>query len=84
MRVMERVRSLFGRDDTASKSASEGVNMTVTNKGSHADEIEVQISDPGPDTDTCKIVVNRDLSPDKTEFFETYAEAEGWPMVPII
>ena len=42
---------------------------------------EIQISDPGPDTDTCKIVLNRDLSPDKTEFFETYAEAEGWPMV---
>lgn len=81
MSVMERVRSLFDRDDTACKTASEGANMTATDEGSQADEIEVQISDPGPDTDTCKIVVNRDLSPDKTEFFETYAEAEGWPMV---
>jgi Fe-S cluster biogenesis protein NfuA len=46
--------------------------------------LEITLSDPGPDTDSCKIVLNRDLSPDKTEFFETYGEAEGWPMVQLV
>lgn len=45
------------------------------------ERLEIKMADPGPETDTCKIELNRDLSPEKTEFFETYNEADGWPMV---
>ena len=53
-------------------------------EASDGDVLEIQMSDPGPEIDTCKIELNREISPDKTEFFETYNEADGWPMVQMI
>ncbi len=90
MNVIERVKNFLGGDpgdDRAADSESQPESETVTNTEANAESdsveqpLEIQLSDPGPETDTCKIILNRDLSPDKTEFFETYGEAEGWPMV---
>lgn len=72
MSVVDRVKHFLGTE-TDKDAAPEKVET-----------LEISMSDPGPDTDTCKITLNRDLSPDKTEFFETHAEAEGWPMVQLI
>jgi len=82
MSIMDRVKNMLGGDSGNDRAdiAEEIADPSV--EGSNMEQaLEIQIADPGPDTDTCKIVLNRDLSPDKTEFFETYGEAEGWPMV---
>jgi Fe-S cluster biogenesis protein NfuA len=77
MSVMDRVKNFIsGESADEPDTGPEGNDMEQP--------FEIQISDPGPETDTCKIVLNRELSPDKTEFFETYGEAEGWPMVQLI
>jgi len=67
--VVDRVKQLLGSEPGAAERTSTDETLAV------------EISDPGPDTDSCKITLNRDLSPDKTEFFETHAEAADWPMV---
>lgn len=69
MSVVDRVKRFLGSDPDA------------TERTSTEETLVVEISDPGPDTDSCKITLNRDLSPDKTEFFETHAEAADWPVV---
>ena len=84
MSVIDRVKNVFARNTTArppnAPSINEGTKMTSAEATTLA-PLEVQMSDPGPDTDTCKIVLNRELSPDKTEFFESFGEANDWPMV---
>jgi Fe-S cluster biogenesis protein NfuA len=45
------------------------------------DEPKITVHEPVPDSDTCKIELDREISPDGTLFFETYAEAKGWPLV---
>jgi Fe-S cluster biogenesis protein NfuA len=84
MSVIERVKNLFTRNTTMRPPNAplihEGTKMTSA-EATTLPPLEVQISDPGPDTDTCKIVLNRELSPDKTEFFESFGEANDWPMV---
>jgi Fe-S cluster biogenesis protein NfuA len=79
MSMLDRVKGILNpsrpphNDDGIEREAS-----------SDTEALEIQMSDPGPETDTCKIELNREISPDKTEFFETYQEAEGWPMVQLI
>lgn len=84
MNMIDRVKSIFARDEVPSPAGAhpihEGTSMTDADTAPR-EPLEIEISDPGPDTDTCKIVLNRELSPDKTEFFETFSEANGWPMV---
>jgi Fe-S cluster biogenesis protein NfuA len=81
MSVIEKVKSMLGGGDSAAVPGS--IAPPSTSEPTEP-SLEITLSDPGSDTDTCKIVLNRDLSPDKTEFFETYAEAEGWPMVQLL
>lgn len=83
MSIMDRLKNIGGGDSSNDRTDVEEEEVVEENVEENDVEqpLEIQISDPGPDTDTCKIVLNRDLSPDKTEFFETYGEAEGWPMV---
>ena len=84
MSVIDRVKNVFARNTTArppnAPPIHEGTKMTSA-EATTLPPLEVQMSDPGPDTDTCKIVLNRELSPDKTEFFESFGEANDWPMV---
>ncbi len=66
---MNRAKQMFASDaETAGAQADA------------APALEVTLSDPGPDTDTCKITLNRDLAPGRTELFETHAEAAGAPV----
>lgn len=82
MSIMDRVKNMLGGDSGNDRVDIVEEIADPSVEGSNVEQaLEIQIADPGPDTDTCKIVLNRDLSPDKTEFFETYGEAEGWPMV---
>lgn len=69
MGVVERVKRMV-----TGNSAPEREN------GMAEEPLDIQMSDPGPDTDTCKITLNRDLAPGRTEFFETHAEAAGSPL----
>ncbi|MDP6980344.1 MAG: NifU family protein [Myxococcota bacterium] len=66
---MNRVKQIFGSDAETGGEPSEATPA-----------LEVTMSDPGPDTDTCKITLNRDLAPGRTEFFETHAEAANAPV----
>ena len=84
MSVIDLVKSMLGSGDAAEGPGAIAPPSTPTPPTPAEPYLEIALSDPGPDTDTCKIVLNRDLSPDKTEFFETYAEAEGWPMVQLL
>ncbi|MBW1885360.1 MAG: NifU family protein [Deltaproteobacteria bacterium] len=87
MSVIDLVKSMLGSGDAAAEPGTIASPSTSTPPAPPTPaepSLEITLSDPGPDTDTCKIVLNRDLSPDKTEFFETYAEAEGWPMVQLL
>ncbi len=79
MSVFDRVMNMLGGDDSAAEAGTSTPRLTPAEAS-----LEITLSDPGRDTDSCKIVLNRDLSPDKTEFFETYGEAEGWPMVQLL
>ncbi len=64
-------------------------DRTRTDLGDHEDTattrvdalLEITMHDPGPDTDTCKILLNRELTSGDSKFFETQAEASGWPMI---
>lgn len=84
MRWVDRIKDMLGRapktDDSPPRTVHEGIQMSAAETETN-ERLDIQMSDPGPDTDTCKITLNRELSPGKTEFFETYAEAAGWPMV---
>lgn len=73
MSVMDRVKDILKRDQEAELASAAAT--------SDEPALEISMSDPGPDTDTVKITLNQDLSGDKTEFFETFAEANDWPMV---
>ncbi len=77
MSVMDLAKSFLGGSESDAETAAASPSPV-------GQPLEIVLRDPGPKTDTCRIVLNRDLSPDKTEFFETYAEAEGWPMVQLL
>ena len=83
MSMLDRVKGILN-PSRAIDAEAHGIDAAAQGIDAESDispSLEIQMADPGPDTDTCKIELNRDLSPDKTEFFETYQEAEGWPMV---
>ena len=83
MSMLDRVKGILN-PSRAIDAEAHGIDAKTQGIDAESDissSLEIQMGDPGPDTDTCKIELNRDLSPDKTEFFETYQEAEGWPMV---
>ncbi len=46
-----------------------------------ASALEISVGQPAPDSDICKIELNREISAEGTRLFETLSEAEGWPVV---
>ncbi len=71
MSVVERVKRMFGNENEHEEDSA-----PVTSEAA----LEISLSDPGPDTDTCKVTLNRELAPGRTEFFETHAEAVNSPV----
>lgn len=75
MSVVDRVKNLLGKEQEGGE-ASPAPETT----GPAEAALELEFSEPGPDTDTCKVTMNRDLAPGRTEFFETHAEAVDSPV----
>ena len=43
-------------------------------------EFEIEVIGPEPDSDTCKLELDRELAPGGTHFFETHQEAAEDPL----
>lgn len=80
MTMIDKMRGIFSSGNSNPQDAIPPAALAVPPESDPGSELEVQIHTPADDVDTCKIELNVDVSPDGTLFFETYAEAEGWPL----
>jgi len=82
MSVMEKVRGLFSSDGPSVASGGSGAQTaSPAIPVAEPDEPQIKLHEPAVDSDTCNLELDVEISPEGTLFFETYAEAEGWPLV---
>jgi Fe-S cluster biogenesis protein NfuA len=92
MTMLDKMRGIFASPPTGSEAIAapmpsaappESDDASVSDDAPNSHDpslLEIDIRPPADDVDTCKVELTVDVSPEGTLFFESYAEAEGWPL----